>query len=167
MKLSPAGGIRSGSPQGQRGPARDALERHGCPVNELRLKLRAKGLRPTRQRILLGWMLFAKGHRHVTAETLYEEAQRANGGLSLATVYNTLNQFTDAGLLRQVQMAAGKAYFDTNTGEHHHFMVEGEDTMFDVPEDGIDVRGVPEPPPGFAIAGVDVVVRLKRIGPAR
>lgn len=141
-----------------------ALEQRGCPVNELRERLRAKGLRPTRQRILLGWMLFGKGHRHITAEALFEEAKRADGALSLATVYNTLNQFTEFGLLRQVVVGAGKAYFDTNTGDHHHFAVEGEDTMFDVPAGALTVTGSPSAPPGFAVIGVEVVVRLKRIG---
>jgi Fur family iron response transcriptional regulator len=143
--------------------ATDALERHGCPVNDIRERLRAKGLRPTRQRVLLGWILFAKGPRHVTAEALYEEARRADVGLSLATVYNTLNQFTESGLLRQVLVAAGKAYFDTNTDEHHHFTVEGEDTMFDLPGEGLSVSGLPPAPPGFAISGVEVVVRLTRL----
>ncbi len=163
MRLPIYGPGRMMSQTGGRASAADPLERHGCPVNELKAKLRAKGLRPTRQRVLLGWMLFGKGHRHVTAETLYEEAQHAKGGLSLATVYNTLNQFTEAGLLRQVQMSAGRAYFDTNTGEHHHFVVEGEETMFDMPAGGVKVSDLPEPPPGFTVASVDVVVRLKRI----
>jgi Fur family transcriptional regulator, iron response regulator len=138
--------------------------RPGCPISTVKAKLRAAGLRPTRQRVALGWMLFAKGDRHVSAEALYEEATRARAALSLATVYNTLHQFTEAGLLRQVRAGAGKAYFDTNTGAHHHFVVEGEETVFDVPEDQVSVAAAPVPPPGFEVVGVDVVVRLKRVG---
>ncbi|MCO4053143.1 MAG: transcriptional repressor [Bosea sp.] len=137
----------------------------GCPVSAVRERLRVAGLRPTRQRILLGWLLFARGHRHVSAEDLYGEATRARAALSLATVYNTLRQFSEAGLLRQVHVGSGKAYFDTCTGSHHHFVVEDEDLVFDVPDGGIAIGPVPEAPPGFRIVGVDVVVRLARIEP--
>ncbi len=95
--------------------------------------LREVGLRPTRQRMALGWILFGKGDRHLTAEMLYEEASRAKVPVSLATVYNTLHQFTEVGLLRQVAVDGSKAYFDTNVSEHHHFFVEGEDELLDIP----------------------------------
>jgi Fur family transcriptional regulator, iron response regulator len=137
----------------------------GCPMSNVKAKLRDVGLRPTRQRIMLGWMLFAKGHRHVSAEALFEEAARARASLSLATVYNTLRQFSDVGLIRQVHVGAGKAYFDTNTGEHHHFIVEGEDEVFDVDGEPVEIGALPKAPPGFAIAGVDVIVRLRRLEP--
>ena len=81
----------------------------------------------------LGWILFAKGDRHVTAEMLYEEATRAKVPVSLATVYNTLHQFTEVGLLRQVAVDGSKAYFDTNNSEHHHFFIEGENELIDIP----------------------------------
>ena len=87
--------------------------------------LRQVGLRPTRQRMALGWILFGKGDRHLTAEVLYEEATRAKVPVSLATIYNTLHQFTEVGLLRQVAVDGSKAYFDTNASAHHHFFVEG------------------------------------------
>ncbi|MFO1150573.1 MAG: Fur family transcriptional regulator [Alsobacter sp.] len=145
-------------------PRHADLARRGCPVSAVRSRLRASGLRPTRQRILLGWMLFAKGDRHVTAESLYDEAHKAKVGLSLATVYNTLRQFTEAGLLRQVLTSAGKAYFDTNTSDHHHFLIQGEDVMMDVPADEVQVSQLPEPPPGYVLDGVEVIVRLKRVG---
>ena len=135
----------------------------GCPMSNVKAKLRDVGLRPTRQRIMLGWMLFAKGHRHVSAEVLFEEATRARASLSLATVYNTLRQFSEAGLIRQVHVGAGKAYFDTNTGEHHHFIIEGEDEVFDMEEAQVEIGALPQAPPGFAIAGVDVIVRLRRL----
>ncbi len=142
-----------------------SLARRGCPVSELKDRLRHVGLRPTRQRISLGWLLFAKGDRHITAEMLYEEAMRARVPVSLATVYNTLHQFTDAGLLRQLAADGSKSYFDTNTTEHHHFFVEGDEELIDMPID-IDVGELPSAPPGMEIARVDVIVRLRRIAKA-
>ena len=135
--------------------------RRGCPVSDLRDKLRRVGLRPTRQRISLGWILFGKGNRHITAEVLYEEAMRARVPVSLATVYNTLHQFTEAGLLRQLAVDGSKAYFDTNPTEHHHFFIEGEDVLVDMPADAVSVRELPRPPEGMEIAGVEVIVRLR------
>jgi Fur family iron response transcriptional regulator len=106
--------------------------------------------------------LFGKGDRHITAETLYDEAMRARVPVSLATVYNTLHQFTEAGLLRQLAVDGAKAYFDTNITDHHHFFVEGDEALMDVPDAGISVSDLPEPPEGMEIVRVDVVVRLRR-----
>jgi Fur family transcriptional regulator, iron response regulator len=136
----------------------------GCPVQVLKVKLRGAGLRPTRQRVALGWMLFGKGDRHVSAEALHEEATKARVPVSLATVYNTLHQFKEAGLLRQVAMEGAKTYFDTNTSDHHHFFVEGEERMIDIPGAALDVAKLPVPPEGMEIAGVDVIVRLRKKG---
>ena len=105
----------------------------GCPWHDVKAMLREVGLRPTRQRMALGWILFAKGDRHITAEMLYEEAISAKVPVSLATVYNTLHQFTEVGLLRQVAVDGSKTYFDTNTTDHHHFFVEGEHALLDIP----------------------------------
>src|SRR3954470_12637626 len=135
--------------------------RRGCPLSDLRDKLRRVGLRPTRQRVSLGWLLFGKGDRHITAELLFDEATRARVPVSLATVYNTLHQFTEAGLLRQVAVDAARFYFDTNTGPHQHFFSEDEGELIDIPGESIAVSGVPVPPKGTAIDRVDVVVRLK------
>lgn len=135
----------------------------GCPVSALRNRLRDSGLRPTRQRMALGWLLFSKGDRHVCAEMLYDEARRAREPLSLATVYNTLRQFSDAGLLRQVPVAGPKTFFDTNTSEHHHFYDETTDTVRDIMESGIHVSGLPQAPEGMRIASVEVIVRLRPI----
>lgn len=136
----------------------------GCPVHDLRRRLRQSGLRPTRQRVGLGWLLFAKGDRHLTAEMLYEEAAKARVPVSLATVYNTLHQFTEAGLLREVAVDGAKTYFDTNTGDHHHFFLEGENTLLDIDQQKVEVSAVPEAPPGYEVARVDVIVRLRKIG---
>jgi Fur family iron response transcriptional regulator len=137
-------------------------ELNGCPWHDVRTMLRRVGLRPTRQRMSLGWILFAKGDRHVTAELLYEEATRAKVPVSLATVYNTLHQFTEVGLLRQVAVDGSKSYFDTNASEHHHFFVEGEDALVDIPGAQVLVDKLPTAPEGYEIARVDVVVRLRR-----
>jgi Fur family iron response transcriptional regulator len=136
----------------------------GCPVHDLKSRLRGVGLRPTRQRVALGWLLFGRGDRHLTAETLFEEAQRARVPVSLATIYNTLNQFTDAGLLRQIAMDGTRTYFDTNVTDHHHFFVEGEEKLVDIPGRNLVVSNLPEPPEGMEIARVEVVVRLKKRG---
>ena len=133
-------------------------------VGELSVETRLRdcGLRPTRQRIALADLLFAKGDRHLTVEELHEEAVDAGVPVSLATVYNTLHQFTEVGLLRQVAVDGSKAYFDTNTTTHHHFFVEGEDQVLDIPDAEVIVGKTPSPPEGYEIARVDVVVRLRR-----
>ena len=99
---------------------------NGCPWHDVKAKLREVGLRPTRQRMALGWILFAKGDRHVTAEMLYEEANHAKVPVSLATVYNTLHQFTEVGLLRQVAIEGSKAYFDTNNSAASPLLHRGQ-----------------------------------------
>ena len=138
--------------------------RTGCPWHDVKAMLRQVGLRPTRQRMALGWILFGKGDRHITAEMLYEEASKAKVPVSLATVYNTLHQFTDVGLLRQVAVDGSKTYFDTNNTQHHHFFVEGENALLDIPDSAVIVEESPIPPEGYEIARIDVVVRLRRKG---
>jgi Fur family iron response transcriptional regulator len=110
----------------------------------------------------LGWILFGKCDRHITAEMLYEEATKAKVPVSLATVYNTLHQFTDVGLLRQVAVDGSKTYFDTNVSQHHHFFVEGENDLLDIPHADVVVGKTPIPPEGYEVARIDVVVRLRR-----
>ena len=124
-------------------------------------QLRAAGLRPTRQRAALAELLGAE-HRHVSAESLHLEAQKAGVPVSLATVYNTLHQFTEAGLLREVVVGSGRSYFDTNTGDHQHFYCEDSGALIDIDGHAISVAGVPLPPKGMKVDRVDVVVRVKR-----
>lgn len=140
-------------------------EMTGCPWHDVRAMLRQIGLRPTRQRMALGWLLFRKGDRHITAEMLFEETTQAKVLVSLATVYNTLHQFTEAGLLRQVAVDAAKTYFDTNAGAHHHFFIEGENALVDIPDTEVIVDKHPIAPEGYEITRVDVVVRLRRKQP--
>lgn len=123
-------------------------------------QLRQAGLRPTRQRIELGAILFAQGHRHVSAEDLHAEAEAAGVRISLATVYNALHQFSRAGLVREVAIDGGRTYFDTNTTDHHHFFVEGEGRLIDLVGD-IEIDRLPEPPPGMEITSVELVVRVR------
>ena len=125
-------------------------------------RLRHAGLRPTRQRVELASLLFTSCDRHVTAESLHDEVSDAGVKVSLATVYNTLHQFTQAGLLRQVIVDSSRSYFDTNTGDHQHFFLESEGMLIDIPGETIAVAGVPAPPPGLAVDRVDVVVRVRR-----
>jgi Fur family iron response transcriptional regulator len=134
----------------------------GRPYAELLQRLRAVGLRPTRQRLALARLLFEKGDRHVTADELHVEAVQAGIGVSLATIYNTLNQFTQAGLLREIAVEAGRAYFDTNTSNHHHFFFQDSGKLADISAEGLSVAGVPAAPKGTEVARVDVIVRLRR-----
>lgn len=127
---------------------------------ELSERLRAAGLRPTRQRIALAALLFGYGDRHVSAELLHGEALVSGEHVSLATVYNTLHQFTQAGLLRELAIDGAKAYFDTNTSNHNHFFHEQNGELIDIPGNAIRVDGLPEPPEGTRISHIDVVVRL-------
>jgi Fur family transcriptional regulator, iron response regulator len=124
--------------------------------------LRQAGLRPTHQRMALAHILFSAGNRHVTAEMLYEEAVKAKMPLSLATVYNTLKQFTEVGLLNQIGVDGARSFFDTNPSEHHHFFIEGEGALVDIPAAEAFVDRMPQAPEGFEIARVSVVVRLRR-----
>ncbi|NNF80705.1 MAG: transcriptional repressor [Rhizobiales bacterium] len=123
-------------------------------------RLRNAGLRPTRQRISLASMLFAGPERHISAEELHEEAVAAKVPVSLATVYNTLNQFTEAGLLREVAIDGTKSYFDTNTSNHYHFYLESEGRLIDIDSNALKVVGLPEAPEGTRVNRIDVVVRL-------
>jgi Fur family transcriptional regulator, iron response regulator len=129
--------------------------------HDVTVLLRSAGLRPTRQRLSLGALLFDGIDRHVTAEMLHEQAIRASVPVSLATVYNTLHQFTEAGLLREVAVDGAKSYFDTNTRDHHHFYLEDESRLIDIAGGGIAVTGLPDAPDGMEITHIDVVVRVK------
>ena len=125
-------------------------------------RLKAAGLRPTRQRLALAKLLLESGPRHVTAEEVFHEARTAGIPISLATVYNTLHQFTSVGLLREVVVDMGQSYFDTNTSHHHHFFDEATRQLTDIAEQEIEINRLPSPPPGASIERVEVIVRLRR-----
>jgi Fur family iron response transcriptional regulator len=141
----------------------EALHTSAVKRPEIRTMLRRSGLRPTRQRVALAEILFGRGHRHISAESLHDEATIEKVPVSLATIYNTLHQFTEAGLLREVAVDGSKTYFDTNIGDHHHFFVEDSNEVIDIPDGEMGVDNVPTPPPGYEISRIDVVVRLRRI----
>jgi len=123
-------------------------------------RLRNASLRPTRQRLALTKLLFENGNRHVTAEDLHSEARGAGVSVSLATVYNTLHQFTQTGLLREVVVEPGRAYFDTNTAQHSHFFYEKSGRLLDIPAEAIEISQLPPTPDGAEITGIDVTVRI-------
>lgn len=125
--------------------------------------LRGAKLRPTRQRVLLAQLLVGDGQdRHVTAESLYAAADNDGDKVSLATVYNTLRAFCEAGLLREIMVDGAKSYFDTNMSDHPHFFWEDTQELMDAPRDQLKISNLPTAPKGAEISKVDVVIRLRR-----
>ena len=130
--------------------------------HDVNTTLQSAGLRPTRQRVALCKLLFGKGDRHLTAEMLYEEATLANAPVSLATVYNTLNQLTETGLLRQVSVDGCKTYFDTNVTPHQHFYIENNHDLIDIPQPYQILQKMPAVPEGYEISCIDAILRLRK-----
>ncbi|MHA1527951.1 MAG: iron response transcriptional regulator IrrA [Alphaproteobacteria bacterium] len=121
------------------------------------------GLRPTRQRLVLAGLLIGDGrNRHVTAESLFDAARHAGTRVSLATVYNTLRSFTEAGLMAEIRVDGIRSYFDTDVSDHAHFYCEDDGRLSDAPRDSVRFERLPEPPDGAEIARVDVVIRLRK-----
>lgn len=138
------------------------LRTSACAARNVSSMLQGAGIRLTRQRIALGRILYASGDRHLTAEMLHEEAYRARIPVSLATVYNTLHQFAQAGLLREIAIEGPKMWFDTNTSAHHHFLIEDENKLVDIPATSVNIASIGAVPEGMEIERVEVVVRLRR-----
>ncbi|WNJ92246.1 iron response transcriptional regulator IrrA [Bosea sp. 685] len=145
----------------------DAIPPFADALNEptIRSRLKASGLRPTRQRIALATVLFAGHDRHLAAEDLHYEVRRLGASLSLATVYNTLRQFDEAGLIRRVTLNGSRSHYDTSVSDHQHFYVEDEDRLIDIPAEAIRFGRLPEPPEGYVISRIDVLIRLRRLAP--
>jgi Fur family iron response transcriptional regulator len=145
-------------------PVRDPMPGNILPSDRpcLTAVLRMAGLRPTRQRVALAEILFGGAHRHVSAEELHAEAYSSRVHVSLATIYNTLHQFQQAGLLREVAIDASRYYFDTDTSDHHHFYLEDEQRVVDIPANAISIQGLPQPPEGMVVTHVDVIVRVRK-----
>jgi Fur family iron response transcriptional regulator len=121
------------------------------------------GVRPTRQRVSLASLLVGDGkNRHVTAESLFAAAQSTGEQVSLATVYNTLRAFCEAGLMQEVTVDGARSYFDTNTHDHPHFFWEDEGRLTDAPADELEIARIPGPPEGAEISSVKVVIKLRR-----
>jgi Fur family iron response transcriptional regulator len=132
------------------------------PMRDYEAMLRDVGLRPTQQRVALARLLFSRGDRHFTAEMVYNEATQSSLQVSLATVYNTLNMFGKLGLLREIGVDGTTTYFDTRTGDHHHFFVEGEGEIRDIPTTQISIGKMGSVPEGYEISRVDLVIRLRK-----
>ncbi len=125
-------------------------------------QLHFAGLRPTRQLVAIAAVLLDGRHRHVTVDTLTDEIVHAGLQVSCGTIYNTLNQFTDAGLLRRVIVKNNHSLFDTNTAYHHHFYEEKINEFIDIPIDNVILKKLPNPPDGHEIIAVDVVIHIQR-----
>jgi Fur family iron response transcriptional regulator len=130
------------------------------PYSQALTRLKEVGLRPTRQRMALAKLLFDRGDHHITAEQLHTAARNQNIPVSLATVYNSLHQFKDVGILREVVVEAGRSYFDTNVSAHHHFFRPDVGELIDIPNDAVNVSKLPSPPEGTKIESVNVIIRL-------
>lgn len=132
------------------------------PYSQVLEQLRTAGLRPTRQRLALAKLLFDGDDRHVTAEMLHGEAMQKGVRVSLATVYNTLHQFTSVGLLSEIVVDSHRSYFDTNISRHHHFYFEDSGHLEDIPANEIIVAQLPKLPAGTSLNRIDVVVRVSQ-----
>ena len=132
--------------------------------SELVKKLQSAGLRPTRQRVILAKILFQSGPRHITAEQLHREVHRSALRISLATIYNTLNQFVGAGLLREIVGQAAQTYFDTRLDNHFHFVLPDNQGLTDFPADWVGFKKMPDLPEGTEIDKIEVTVHLKKRG---
>lgn len=142
---------RTGNPQDaslSRGPARDLLA--------------VTGLRATQQRLALTTLLFDRGDRHVSVETLHDELVRAGAPGSISSIYRGLRDFSDMGLLRRIPVYGSTTWYDTQTGHHHHFYAVDEDRLMDVPANCITVHDLPPPPEGYELVSVDVLLRIRR-----
>jgi Fur family iron response transcriptional regulator len=131
--------------------------------NGVHALLRSAQLRPTRQRELLAQLIFGHGHRHFTANKVYEEAMRTGMSISMATVYNSLKRFSEAGMLAQIGIDGQKTFFDTNVNAHDHFYIEDEQELFDVSDPGLTLQRMPTMPDGYEISRIEVVIRLRRL----
>src|SRR4051794_21247002 len=124
-------------------------------------RLKESGLRPTRQRVALARLLIETGPGPVPAEELFQEARTAGIAVSLATIYNTLHQFTAAGLMSEVVVGSGQSYFDTNPTSHYHYFDPTNGQIIDIPPYQVRFLRLPSPPPGKVIERIDVVVRIR------
>ena len=128
----------------------------------IRRKLEAAGVRPTRQRVDLGRVIFGGGDWHFTAEMIYQETRAIRFAPTLGTIYNTLNEFARCGLLREIAIYDAKLWYDTKTGPHFHFYREDSEELSDIPDEWLPTIDIPAPE-GTRIAAIDVIVRLKKV----
>jgi len=131
------------------------------PYASIIKKLKSFNLRPTKQRLVLGRIIFSKGDHHFTINEVYKEARTLNAKISLVTIYNTLKQFKNHKMIRELSLGFGKTYYDTNTKPHHHFLFEGSKILKDIPFEGIKIKKLPKLPKGMKVDDVEVLVKIR------
>ena len=130
--------------------------------DQMMKKLSNKGIRPTKQRMILAKLLFEKGDRHISAEELYKEVEKENRKLSLATIYNTLKQFTNMGLLKELVIDQNKSIYCSNHDSHYHLYIEDEGKIIDIPQKNIDLN-IPELPACLKLHNIDIIVKIRTL----
>ena len=130
--------------------------------NQAIKKLSNIGIRPTKQRMILAKLLFENGDRHISAEEIFDELKKDNRKISLATIYNTLKQFTDIGLLREINIDQKKSIYCTNHDPHYHLYIEDENKIIDIPQKNIDLN-IPQIPACLSLHNIDVIVRINTL----
>ena len=142
----------------RKNPTFDPFSNYNQVIN----KLSNSGIRPTKQRMILAKLLFEKGDRHISAEELFEEVKKENRKISLATIYNTLKQFRNLGLLKELVIDQNKSIYCTNHDSHYHLLIEDENKIIDIPQKNIDLN-IPQIPACLNLHNVDIVVRVRTI----
>ncbi len=125
-------------------------------------KLKLSGIRPTKQRMILAKILFENGKRHVSADSLFEEVRKEDRKISLATIYNTLKQFTALGLIREIVVDQNKSLYCTNKESHYHLYIEDEDKVVDIPTKNVNLD-IPQIPACLNLHNIDVIVRIRTL----
>ncbi len=122
--------------------------------------LKKSPLKVTIQRTRLIEILFKNGDHHFTAEDVHKEVNKNKYNISLATIYNCLNQFTKHEILKSVRMSSDKVYFDTNTEGHHHFFCKSTEKLSDIKYSDIKITNLPKIPKGKKLKSVEIVVNI-------
>ena len=125
-------------------------------------KIESSGIRPTKQRRVLAKILFEKGNRHLSADELFHDVKKEDRKISMATVYNTLKQFTSLGLVREVVVDQNKSLYCTNHKSHYHLYIEDEGKIVDIPTKNIDLN-IPSIPACLQLYNIDVIVRIRTL----
>ena len=125
-------------------------------------KIEESGIRPTKQRRVLAKLLFQKGDRHISAENLFDEVKKEDRKISMATIYNTLKQFTNLGLIREIVVDKNKSLYDTNNKPHYHLYIEDEGKIHDIPTNNINLD-LPSVPACLTLHNIDIIVRVRSL----
>ena len=136
----------------------DPLSAYSSAMN----KLEKNGIRATKQRRVLAKLIFEKGKRHISAENLFDEVKKEERKISMATVYNTLKQFTSLGLIREIVVDQNKSLYCNNNQSHYHLYIEDEGKVIDIPTKNIDLN-IPSIPACLQLHNIDVIVRIRTL----